>query len=68
MSTTTTATLTGAPTRKAKAEGSIADIFTSLTGEAAPTLPERFAELKKALWKEEMKESWREVLGELEGA
>ena len=49
-----------------KAEGSIADVFTSLTGEKTPPLPSRFADLKKALWKESLVQSWREVLSELQ--
>ena len=52
--------------RKQKAEGSIADVFTSLTGEKTPPLPPRFADLKKALWKESLVQSWREVLSELQ--
>ncbi|KAJ3505316.1 hypothetical protein NLJ89_g7485 [Agrocybe chaxingu] len=52
-------------TRKAKEEGSIAGIFTSLTGEEHSALPERFTDLKKGLWKDSFVESWREVLAEL---
>ncbi|KAF8181820.1 hypothetical protein BJ912DRAFT_906656 [Pholiota molesta] len=61
-----TATATG--TRAAKSEGSIADIFTSLTDEAHNTLPDRFVDLKKELWKDSLVESWREVLEALEPA
>lgn len=56
------------PIRMQKAEGSIADVFTSLTGEKAPPLPPRFADLKNLLWKESLVQSWREVLSELEVA
>ncbi|KDR75460.1 hypothetical protein GALMADRAFT_247897 [Galerina marginata CBS 339.88] len=59
MLTTATAT---ASTRAAKDEGSIADIFTSLTGEEHNNLPERFADLKKDLWNDSLVESWRGVL------
>ncbi|PPQ71598.1 hypothetical protein CVT24_006458 [Panaeolus cyanescens] len=52
--------------RKAKAEGSIAAIFTSLTDENHVALPDRFAELKRDLWNEGLVQSWKEVLGELE--
>ncbi|KAF9559454.1 DUF1479-domain-containing protein [Agrocybe pediades] len=54
--------------RAAKNEGSIADIFTSLTGEEHEVLPERFSDLKKELWKEGLVESWREVLEALPAA
>lgn len=58
----------GTTTRQAKEEGSIADIFTTLTGEEHNTLPERFSDLKKELWKESLVESWREVLEALPAA
>ncbi len=53
--------------RKPKEEGSIAAIFTTLTpgGEQA-ALPDRFAALKKDIFKEELVETWRQVLSELE--
>lgn len=51
-----------ASTRAPKGEGSIADIFTSLTGEEHNTLPERFSGLKQELWKDSLVESWRGVL------
>jgi hypothetical protein len=54
--------------RPQKEEGSISDIFTSLTGEAAAEHPPRFAELKKEIWNDGMVESWRQVLVELEVA
>ncbi|TFK45112.1 hypothetical protein BDQ12DRAFT_695360 [Crucibulum laeve] len=52
--------------RLPKEEGSIADIFTSLTDEEHNALPERFSDLKKEMWKDSLVESWREVLKELE--
>ena len=51
--------------RKPKAEGSIADVFTSLSGEISQPLPARFSDLKKELFTEALVESWREVLAEL---
>ncbi|KAF8058535.1 DUF1479-domain-containing protein [Lyophyllum atratum] len=54
--------------RLPKGEGTISDIFTTLTGESAAELPRRFAELKKELWRDDMVQSWKEVLAELEGA
>ncbi|KAF9461838.1 hypothetical protein BDZ94DRAFT_1262752 [Collybia nuda] len=54
--------------RPAKEEGSIASVFTSLTGEAAGEHPPRFASLKRGIWRDGMVESWRQVLSELEVA
>jgi hypothetical protein len=51
--------------RAPKEEGSIAAIFTSLTGEEPNVLPERFTSLKRDIFHEGLVESWREVLGEL---
>ncbi|KAF9522626.1 hypothetical protein CPB83DRAFT_94441 [Crepidotus variabilis] len=62
MSAATTPSLT---TRAAKKEGSIADIFTSLTGGEQAALPPRFADLKKMLWRDEMVDSWKDVLEKL---
>ncbi|PPQ78587.1 hypothetical protein CVT25_010563 [Psilocybe cyanescens] len=59
---TAAASTSTSSTRTPKGEGSIADIFTSLTGEAHNVLPDRFAGLKKELWKDSLVESWREVL------
>jgi len=61
-------TAPGSASRTAKDEGSIADIFTSLTGEEHNALPARFSDLKKELWKDELVESWREVLEALPSA
>ena len=58
----------GTSSRTAKDEGSIADIFTSLTNEEHNALPERFSALKKELWTDNMVESWRQVLAALEPA
>jgi len=58
----------GTSTREAKGEGSIADIFTSLTNEEHNALPKRFSDLKKGLWVDSMVESWRQVLAALEPA
>jgi hypothetical protein len=52
--------------RAQKEEGSIAAIFTSLTGEDSNTLPQRFSDLKKGLWKDSFLQSWKEILCELE--
>lgn len=53
--------------RKPKEEGSIAAIFTTLTpGEEQAALPERFSTLKKNIFKEELVETWRQVITELE--
>ncbi|OBZ69678.1 Uncharacterized protein YbiU [Grifola frondosa] len=57
------------PRRAAKKEGTIMDVFTSLTDEA-PELPARFAELKRSICKDKdaMVCSWNAVLKELETA
>ena len=52
------------PIRKPKEEGSIATVFSSLSG-AAPPLPTRFADLKKEIWRDTLLQSWREVVDEL---
>jgi hypothetical protein len=52
-----------APIRKPKKEGSIATVFSSLSG--AVPLPTRFADLKKEIWRDTLLQSWREVLDEL---
>ncbi|THH21281.1 hypothetical protein EW146_g264 [Bondarzewia mesenterica] len=54
--------------RKPKAEGSIASVFTTLSGGADTVFPPRFAELKKQIWRDELVESWREVLDSLNEA
>ncbi|KZV65342.1 DUF1479-domain-containing protein [Peniophora sp. CONT] len=54
--------------RKPKAEGSIADVFTSLTGEISQPLPARFSDLKKELFKDALVQSWKEVIRDLEVA
>jgi hypothetical protein len=56
------------PTRRQKKEGSIASVFTVLSGETVQPLPSRFADLKKEIWKDGLVQSWREVLAELETA
>lgn len=58
----------GHPIREQKEEGSIASVFTSLSGDAVKALPGRFADLKKEIWKDSLVQSWREVLAELETA
>jgi hypothetical protein len=55
------------PTRKPKEEGSIATVFSSLSG-SAPALPTRFSDLKKEIWKDALMQSWHEVLNELESS
>lgn len=57
-----------AATRAARKEGSIADIFTSLTDESHISLPERFVDVKRGLWNDGLVESWRQVLEALEPA
>jgi acyl carrier protein phosphodiesterase len=59
-----TRTLAHASTRKPKEEGSIASVFSSLSG-SDPALPARFSDLKKEIWREFLVKSWREVLDEL---
>jgi hypothetical protein len=53
--------------RKPKEEGSIASVFSSLSG-TPPALPIRFVDLKKEIWRDALMQSWREVLNELDGA
>ena len=55
-----------ATTRKQKESGTIAAIFTSLSGSEASQLPARFSDLKKSLWRDSLVESWRQVLKELD--
>lgn len=50
-----------------RAEGSIADVFATMSG-ATYEWPSRFADVKKAIWRDALVESWREVLAELEAA
>jgi len=52
--------------RPPKQEGNISSVFSSLAGEAPDTLPRRFSDLKKEIWKESLVESWRGVLKDLE--
>ncbi|KJA28714.1 hypothetical protein HYPSUDRAFT_33048 [Hypholoma sublateritium FD-334 SS-4] len=59
-------TMATAATRAARKEGSIADIFTSLTDESHISLPERFVDVKRGLWNDGLVESWRQVLQALE--
>jgi len=54
--------------RGQKAEGSIASLFTSLSIGGVQVLPDRFADLKKEMWKDGLVQSWREVLAALETA
>ncbi|BGP43456.1 hypothetical protein JCM10449v2_007491 [Rhodotorula kratochvilovae] len=49
-----------------KKEGTIADVFSSLGGDAFVPLEQRFADLKQSLWNDGLVESWRTVLGALE--
>jgi hypothetical protein len=64
------ATAAAAPTsqRQAKREGTIADVFSSMSGGDACALPQRFSDLKKGMWKDGLIESWRQVLEALEPA
>lgn len=53
--------------RKPKEEGTITSVFTTLTpNEDRAALPDRFAALKKEIFRDELVESWRQVLSELE--
>jgi acyl carrier protein phosphodiesterase len=54
--------------RAQKEEGSISSLFASLSGEASSVFPARFLDLKRVLWRDEMVQSWREVLADLEAA
>jgi hypothetical protein len=56
------------PIREQKEEVSIASVMTSLAVDALKALPDRFADLKKEIWKDGLIQSWREVLAELETA
>jgi hypothetical protein len=58
----------GGPVREQKEEGSIASLFTSLSGEAVRVLPDQFADLKREIWKDSLVQSWREILSALEKA
>lgn len=49
---------------KPKEEGSIASVFSSISG-SDPALPTRFSALKKEIWREALTQSWRDVLDEL---
>ncbi|KAI0029442.1 DUF1479-domain-containing protein [Vararia minispora EC-137] len=63
------ATATAAPaSRQPKAEGTIASVFNSLSGEISDPMPARFSDLKKELWTDALVASWREILKELEVA
>ena len=54
--------------RQTKDGGTISDIFTTLKpGEEQAALPDRFSTLKKDIFRDELVESWRQVLAELEG-
>ena len=52
---------------KPKEEGSIASVFSSISG-SGPPLPTRFSTLKKEIWREALTQSWRDVLDELKGS
>ncbi|KAF8726215.1 hypothetical protein AX14_007926 [Amanita brunnescens Koide BX004] len=57
---------TATSTRIPKESGTIAAIFTSLSGGEASQLPARFSDIKKSLWKDSLVESWRQILKELD--
>ena len=61
-----TATYAGPTHTRQKEEGSIASVFSSLSGDT-PTLPQRFLDLKKDIWTDSLSQSWREVCDELRG-
>ncbi|KAF9031696.1 DUF1479-domain-containing protein [Hymenopellis radicata] len=59
--------ITSGASRKRKPEGSIAAIFTSLdANKPADSLPDRFGQLKRDIFRESLVQSWREVVAELE--
>lgn len=55
---------TSSTKQKKGGTGTIEDIFTSFT-RPGPPLPQRFSDLKKALFTDQLVHSWREVLDEL---
>ena len=58
----------GTARKQHKEDDSIATIFTSLSGEVPDALPPRFSDLKKEIWRDDMLQTWKEVLEELEVA
>jgi len=58
----------GTTRKQHKEDDSIASIFTSLSGEVPDVLPSRFSDLKKEIWRDDMLQTWKEVLEELEVA
>jgi hypothetical protein len=54
--------------RAQKEEGSISSLFASLSGETSSVFPTWFLDLKRVLWRDEMAQSWRDVLADLEAA
>jgi hypothetical protein len=54
--------------RTQKEEGDISSVFASLDESRSASLPDRFIELKKALWKDSFTNTWKEVLSALESA
>lgn len=62
-----TATEAPTPRTKQKGEGTIATVFSSLSG-GTTALPPRFSDLKKEIWTDALVQSWREVCDELRGA
>lgn len=55
-----------AASKPPKKSGSIADVFSSLSGAAVAPLPAQYAKLKRELWRDGMAERWAEVLAALE--
>jgi hypothetical protein len=53
-------------TSKPKKSGSIADVFSSLSGKTVVPLPAEYAELKRELWRDGMVDRWREILADLD--
>ncbi|KAJ7763592.1 hypothetical protein DFH07DRAFT_738613 [Mycena maculata] len=59
----------GATPRAQKKEGDISAVFTTLRpSDPVNVFPPRFAELKRAIWREGLIQSWKEVLEDLEVA
>jgi hypothetical protein len=54
--------------RTQKEEGDISSVFASLDESRNVSLPDRFIDLKKALWKDSFTETWKEILSALESA
>ncbi|KAJ7509767.1 DUF1479-domain-containing protein [Mycena galericulata] len=67
MFVTSTKSASDVAPRRQKDEGDISAVFTSLRPtDTANALPPRFSELKHQIWKDGLRQSWKEILNELE--